>query len=125
MKITDLLNEEVVSVIGEESLVAIQEAFEKKVELTTEAALISQDEVYAEKLDQLIQAIDKDHSTKMKRVVEAVDADRTQKLLKVVNKYERALNEDSATFKKQMVGAVSAYLDEFLEESISIPPAFR
>jgi hypothetical protein len=119
MKITDLLNEEVVSVIGEESLVAIQEAFEKKVELTTEAALISQDEVYAEKLDQLIQAIDKDHSTKMKRVVEAVDADRTQKLLKVVNKYERALNEDSATFKKQMVGAVSAYLDEFLEESIS------
>ena len=50
MKITDLLNEDVISVIGEESLVAIQEAFEKKVDLTTEAALIAQDEVYAEKL---------------------------------------------------------------------------
>ena len=73
MKITDLLNEDVISVIGEESLVAIQEAFEKKVDLTTEAALIAQDEVYAEKLDQLIKAIDKDHSSKMKRIVEAVD----------------------------------------------------
>lgn len=119
MKITDLLNEDVISAIGEESLIAIQEAFEKKVDLTTEAALIAQDEVYAEKLNELIKAIDKDHSSKMKRVVEAVDADRTQKLLKIAKKYERTLNEDSAAFKKQMVGAVSAYLDEFLEESIS------
>jgi hypothetical protein len=119
MKITDLLNEDVISVIGEESLVAIQEAFEKKVDLTAEAALIAQDEVYAEKLNELIKAIDKDHSLKMKRVVEAVDADRTQKLLKIAKKYERTLNEDSAAFKKQMVGAVSIYLDEFLEESIS------
>jgi len=119
MKITDLLNEDVISVIGEKSLVAIQEAFEKKVELTTEAALIAQDEVYAEKLNELIKAIDKDHSSKMKRVVEAVDADRTQKLLKIAKKYERTLNEDSSAFKKQMVGAVSVYLDEFLEESIS------
>lgn len=119
MKITDLLNEDVISVIGEESLVAIQEAFEKKVDLTAEAALIAQDEVYAEKLNDLIKAIDKDHSLKMKRVVEAVDADRTQKLLKIAKKYERTLNEDSAAFKKQMVGAVSIYLDEFLEESIS------
>jgi hypothetical protein len=55
----------------------------------------------------------------MKRVVEAVDADRTQKLLKIAKKYERTLNEDSSAFKKQMVGAVSVYLDEFLEESIS------
>jgi hypothetical protein len=119
MKITDLLNEDVISVIGEESLVAIQEAFEKKVDLTAEAALIAQDEVYAEKLNELIKAIDKDHSLKMKRVVEAVDADRTQKLLKIAKKYERTLNEDSSAFKKQMVGAVSIYLDEFLEESIS------
>ena len=119
MKITDLLNEDVISVIGEKSLVAIQEAFENKVELTTEAALIAQDEVYAEKLNELIKAIDKDHSSKMKRVVEAVDADRTQKLLKIAKKYERTLNEDSSAFKKQMIGAVSVYLDEFLEESIS------
>lgn len=119
MKITDLLNEDVISVIGEKSLVAIQEAFENKVELTTEAALIAQDEVYAQKLNELMKAIDKDHSSKMKRVVEAVDADRTQKLLKIAKKYERTLNEDSSAFKKQMVGAVSIYLDEFLEESIS------
>lgn len=119
MKIKDLLNEDAVKVFSEASLDAIQEAFDKKVELATEAALIAQDEVYAEKLDKLIKTIDKDHTTKMKKIVEAIDQDRAQKLLTVVKKYERTLNEDSAQYKKQLVGAVSAYLDEFLEESIS------
>lgn len=119
MKIKDLLNKDAVQVFSESSLDAIQEAFDKKVELSTEAALIAQDEVYAEKLDTLIKTIDKDHTAKMKKIVEAVDQDRAQKLLKVVKKYERTLNEDAASYKKQLVGAVSAYLDEFLEESIS------
>jgi hypothetical protein len=119
MKIKDLLNEDAVQVFSEASLDAIQNAFDKKVELTTEAALIAQDELYAEKLDKLIKTIDKDHTAKMKKIVEAVDQDRAQKLLQVVKKYERTLNEDAASYKKQLVGAVSAYLDEFLEESIS------
>jgi hypothetical protein len=76
-------------------------------------------ELYAEKLDKLIKTIDKDHTAKMKKIVEAVDQDRAQKLLQVVKKYERTLNEDAASYKKQLVGAVSTYLDEFLEESIS------
>lgn len=119
MKIKDLLNQDAVQVFSESSLDAIQEAFDKKVELSTEAALIAQDELYAEKLDTLIKTIDKDHTAKMKKIVEAVDQDRAQKLLKVVKKYERTLNEDAVSYKKQLVGAVSAYLDEFLEESIS------
>lgn len=119
MKIKDLLNKDAVQVFSESSLDAIQEAFDKKVELSTEAALIAQDELYAEKLDTLIKTIDKDHTAKMKKIVEAVDQDRAQKLLKVVKKYERTLNEDAVSYKKQLVGAVSAYLDEFLEESIS------
>ena len=119
MKIKDLLNEDAVQVFSEASLDAIQDAFDKKVELTTEAALVAQDELYAEKLDKLIKTIDKDHTAKMKKIVEAVDQDRAQKLLQVVKKYERTLNEDAASYKKQLVGAVSAYLDEFLEESIS------
>lgn len=119
MKIKDLLNKDAVQVFSESSLDAIQEAFDKKVELSTEAALIAQDELYAEKLDTLIKTIDKDHTAKMKKIVEAVDQDRAQKLLKVVKKYERTLNEDASSYKKQLVGAVSAYLDEFLEESIS------
>jgi hypothetical protein len=119
MKIKDLLNEDAVQVFSEASLNAIQDAFDKKVELTTEAALIAQDELYAEKLDKLIKTIDKDHTAKMKKIVEAVDQDRAQKLLKVVKKYERTLTEDAASYKTQLVGAVSAYLDEFLEESIS------
>jgi 3-methyladenine DNA glycosylase AlkC len=119
MKIKDLLNEDAVQVFSEASLNAIQDAFDKKVELTTEAALIAQDELYAEKLDKLIKTIDKDHTAKMKKIVEAVDQDRAQKLLQVVKKYERTLTEDAASYKTQLVGAVSAYLDEFLEESIS------
>lgn len=119
MKIKDLLNKDAVQVFSESSLDAIQEAFDKKVELSTEAALIAQDELYAEKLDTLIKTIDKDHTAKMKKIVEAVDQDRAQKLLKVVKKYERTLNEDASSYKKQLVGAVSVYLDEFLEESIS------
>lgn len=119
MKIKELLNKDAVEVFSESSLDAIQEAFDKKVELATEAALVAQDELYAKKLDTLIKTIDKDHTAKMKKIVEAVDQDRAQKLLKVVKKYERTLNEDATAYKKQLVGAVSAYLDEFLEESIS------
>jgi hypothetical protein len=119
MKIKDLLNEDVVKIMSEDTLVAIQEAFDKKVELTTEAALVAQDELYAEKLDQLIKTIDRDHSVKMKRIVSAIDQDRTQKLLKVVKKYETALNEGSQGTVAHVVGAVSSYLDSFLEESFS------
>jgi hypothetical protein len=119
MKIKDLLNEDVVKIMSEDTLVAIQEAFDKKVELTTEAALVAQDELYAEKLDQLIKTIDRDHSVKMKRIVGAIDQDRTQKLLKVVKKYETALNEGSQGTVAHVVGAVSSYLDSFLEESFS------
>lgn len=119
MKIKDLLTQDVVKVLSEASLDAIQEAFDKKVELAAEAALVAQDEVYAEKLDTLIKAIDKDHTKKMKQIVESIDNDRAQKLLKVIKKYERTLNEDSAAYKKHLTRAISTYLDEFLEESIS------
>jgi 3-methyladenine DNA glycosylase AlkC len=119
MKIKDLLNKDAVEVFSESSLDAIQEAFDTKVNLATESALIAQDELYAKKLDTLIKTIDKDHTAKMKKIVEAVDQDRAQKLLKVVKKYERTLNEDASQYKQQLVGAVSTYLDEFLEESIS------
>jgi len=119
MKIKDLLTEDVVNVLSETSLDAIQEAFDKKVELTTEAALVEQDELYAKKLEELVLRIDKDHTSKMNRIIEAVDKDRAQKLMKVVNVYERALKEDGKTYKKQLVKSISRYLSEFLEESIS------
>jgi len=119
MKIKDLLNEDVVKIMSKETLVAIQEAFDKKVELTAEAALVAQDELYAEKLDQLIKTIDRDHSVKMKRIVSAIDQDRTQKLIKVIKKYETSLNEGSNGVVNHVVGAVSSYLDTFLNESFS------
>lgn len=119
MKVKNLLNEDVAGILGEESMNAIQKAFDDKVALAEEAALLKQDAEYAEKLQHLLTTIDENHTSKMKQVVVALDKDRTQKLLQVAKKYERVLNEDAAQYKKQVVGAISAYLDAFLEESVS------
>lgn len=119
MKIKNLLNEDVAGVLGEESMKAIQQAFDDKVTLAEEAALAKQDAEYAKKLQHLLNTIDENHTNKMKQVVVALDKDRTQKLMQVAKKYERVLHEDASQYKKQVVGAVSAYLDAFLQESVT------
>ena len=50
--------------------------------------------------------------------MEAFDKDKTAKLVKVIKKYEREQNGDLLKFKKQITESVSAFLDEFIEESI-------
>jgi hypothetical protein len=54
----------------------------------------------------------------MKKLMEAFDKDKTTKLVKVVKKYEREQQVDLIRFKKQLTESVSAYLEEFLSESI-------
>ena len=73
MNVSTLLTDEAKQVLTEQSLLAIETALAEKIELTVEAALVQQDELYAEKLQQLVRAIDKDHTTKLSRVVEAID----------------------------------------------------
>ena len=87
--------------------------------MSIKTALDTQDELYSEQLQQLVVAIDKDHTKKAKKLIEAVDRNNTQKLVKVVKKYERDSLVESKKFKSQIVNTVSAYLDEFLTESIS------
>ena len=58
----NLLPESVKEVLTEESVLSIEEAIKDKLTLSVEAALTSQDELYSEKLQELMQAIDKDHS---------------------------------------------------------------
>lgn len=115
---TELLPKELQEVLTEESVSAIETAIKEKVELSVEAALTNQDELYAEKLEELVAAIDKDHSNKLKRVVEAVDTNNAQKLIKVVKKYEKEINEDAANFKETLVESISDYIEEYIDEAI-------
>lgn len=118
MSLKNLFSEEVQKILTEDSLNAIQEAVNSKVELAVSTALEEQDTLYAEKLGTLISTIDKDHTKKMIRLVEAVDKNNASKLVKIVKLYERANKSDAKKFQKQMLQTVSAYLDTFLEESI-------
>jgi uncharacterized phage infection (PIP) family protein YhgE len=79
---------------------------------------MEQDELYSNKLEELLEALDSDHSKKLKKVVEAVDNDRANKLKAVVAKYESILTEDASEFKESLIGSISEYLDAFLAESI-------
>jgi len=108
--------------LSPESMTEIQAAVEKKVQekvqIHVEKALAEQDELYSNKLTQLLEAIDKDHSAKLEKVVGAIDEDRADKLKMVVSKYESALNEDAKKFKEQLVESISDYLDAYLAEAV-------
>jgi hypothetical protein len=118
MKVSTLLTDEAKQVLTEESLQVIEAAFTEKLNLTVESALAQQDDLYAKKLEQLINAIDKDHTAKLKRVVEAIDKDNTGKLVKVVKKYEAELTNEATAFKQTLVESISDYLEEFINEAI-------
>jgi len=113
-----LLPESVKEVLTEESVQTIEEAIKDKVTLAVEAALTSQDELYSEKLQELVQAIDKDHSSKLKRIVEAVDKNNADKLVKVIQKYEGELSGSAKEFKNTLVESISDYLEEYVDEAV-------
>ena len=112
------LPEQAEEVLTEESVEAIETAIGEKIQLSVEAALTSQDELYADKLQELVSAIDKDHTSKLNRVVEAVDVNNANKLIKVVKKYENELNGSARQFKTTLVESISNYLEEYIEESV-------
>jgi hypothetical protein len=119
MSLKNLFSEDVQKILTEESLTAIQEAFDSKVELAVEAALVEQDDQYATKLKTLIVTLDKDRTTKMRRVVEAVDKNNASKLVKVVKLYERDSKRDAKKFKKQVVETVSQFIDAYISEAVN------
>ena len=106
------------NILSEESVNAIEKAFADKLNLHTEAALAKQDELYASKLESLLEAINKDHSEKLVKVVEAIDKNNSVKLINIVKKYETELNESAANFKQQLVESISQYLEVTIDEVI-------
>tara|TARA_R110002012_G_scaffold9916_1_gene46118 strand:+ start:23279 stop:24136 length:858 start_codon:yes stop_codon:yes gene_type:complete len=113
-----VLPKEATEVLTEESVSAIEGAIKDKIELQVEAALTQQDDMYAEKLHELVTAIDKDHTSKLNRVVEAVDTNNANKLLKVIKRYDNELNLKAAGFKETLVESISDYLEEYVDEAI-------
>ena len=113
-----VLPKEATEVLTEESVGAIEGAIKDKIELQVEAALTQQDDIYAEKLQELVVAIDKDHTSKLNRVVEAVDHNNANKLIKVVKRYENELNHKADGFKETLVESISDYLEEYVDEAI-------
>lgn len=114
----NLFTEDVQKILTDETISAIEEAFDNKVKLNVEAALIEQDEIYAGKLQTLISAIDKDHTNKMKRLIEAVDKSNASKLIKIVKLYEKDSKVDAKKFKKMLVESISSYLEEYIDQTI-------
>jgi len=117
-----LLKEATKDLLTEETLSAIQQAFDgavtERTQIHVEKALVEQDGEYASKLEKLIVAIDKDHTNKLNRVVEAIDINHSDKLRRVVTGYERALTTEAAKFKAETVDTLSKYLDLYLEEKL-------
>ena len=117
-KITDILQEKADDILTEDTLTRIEHAFNKKVALHVESALVKQDDEYSAKLEHLLEAIDVDHTSKLDKVISAIDKNHGDKLISVVEKYSRAINEEAHTFKNDLVGRVSKYLDLYLEKLI-------
>ena len=116
----NLLPKELQDVLTEESVSVIETALKEKVELSVEAALTSQDELYAEKLEELVTRIDSDHTSKMQTVVEAVDKNNANKLVQVIKKYETEINEGASDFKEQLVESISSYIEEYIDEAVPV-----
>lgn len=106
------------NLLSEESLNEIETAFNNRLKIHVEQALTTQDELYAKKLEALLEAINTDHCSKLSKVVEAIDKNNAVKLVKVVEKYERELNKGADQFKNQLVESLSTYLDTYIEELI-------
>tara|TARA_R110002012_G_scaffold281087_2_gene470084 strand:+ start:22123 stop:22974 length:852 start_codon:yes stop_codon:yes gene_type:complete len=118
MKKSEALPEQAAEVLTEDSVKQIETAIEEKIQLSVEAALTNQDELYAEKLEELVGAIDKDHTSKLNRVVKAVDHNNANKLITVVKRYENELNGRANTFKTTLVESISDYLEEYIDEAV-------
>jgi len=108
------------NILSEESVNAIEKAFADKLNIHTEAALAKQDELYASKLQSLLEAINSDHSQKLVKVVEAIDKNNSVKLINIVKKYEAELTESASSFKEQLVESISKYLEVAIDEAIPV-----
>jgi len=142
--ISTILKEATKDLLTEETLKAITESFEKKVDqkvnLAVEAALIKQDEEYSAKLEKVLEAIDADHTSKLEKIVakideahaakfehalKTIDESHSAKLEQLVKAYDNALKNEAETFKKNIVENVSSYLELYIDKAIPAQHIFE
>jgi hypothetical protein len=135
--ISTLLKEATKDLLSEDTLKAISTAIEQKAEdkaqLAVEAALVQQDEEYATKLQQVLEAIDADHTQKLDKIVSRIDEthsakfkhalssldeSHSAKLQKIVKLYENALQNEAAQFKGTLIEQLSNYIDLYIDKAI-------
>ena len=135
--ITTLLKEATKDLLSEETLKAISTAVEQKADsktqLAVEAALIKQDEEYADKLQKVLEAIDADHTEKLDKIVGRIDESHSakfqhalvsldeahsNKLQQLVKLYENALSNEATQFKSTLVEQLSNYIDLYIDKAI-------
>jgi hypothetical protein len=108
--------------LSEEALNEIQSSFERAVEekakIHVASALVKQDADYANKLQNLLEAIDKDHTRKLKKVVRAIDQNHGGKLKSIVEKYQSVIVNEAGSFKSNIVNDVSTYLDAYIDNAL-------
>jgi len=124
--ITEQLKKVASDVLTEETLQAIEVAFNESVDtkaeelatLRVEKALVEQDEEHAVKLEKLLEAIDADHTAKLERIVEAIDKNHAHKLVALVERFKGEVDTDANMFKENLVDNISNYLDLYVEKHI-------
>lgn len=118
MKVTSILEEQFKDLISEDTLKAIEGAFEEAVNekaeekvsnekqkfeehlsLQVEAVKNRLDEEYTDKLKVLIEKLDKDHAEKLQTVIEKIDEDHSQKIVKLLE----AIDVDHAVKLQKLV----------------------
>jgi hypothetical protein len=121
----DILSEDVQKEIAELFEKKIEEASKDRIEISTKKALLEMDVKYKEELEKLIEAVDATHSNKIEQLSERIDdkivskdKEYAKKLIKVKEHYERILERDSKDFKKSVLEAVDAYVNEHIDELI-------
>lgn len=116
--VKQILEEAAKDVLTPETLTAIEKSFneavEARVDAAVKAALIKQDNDYAVKLEQLMEAVDNDASTKTIMLVSKLKAQQAKQIAKI----RKEVMAEAAQFKNTLVKNLSDYLDIELKNAI-------
>jgi len=114
------------SQLTDETKKALTEAFEgavtaktnERVALEVENAVKQIDEKHGKMLKKLMEAVDKDHTVKFKKALRHIDNDHSNKLRKIAEHYQRIIKKDAASFRDELVGHISDYMDLYLDKAL-------
>ena len=114
------------SQLTDEAKKALTEAFDtavntkvdERIALEVKNAVTQIDEQHGEKLKALMEALDKDHTVKFKKAINHIDRDHAGKLRKIAEHYQKIIKKDAASFRDELVGHISDYMDLYLDRVI-------